>query len=101
MILSLQSHKLIREQKQNAKEWMGHLRIKTNKCGYQQEDRRLKEQFINGIKHEDVMAEIMRDLTTIKKNNESPVCKCCAVIEQMRPKNPENNIRGGKRKHRV
>ena len=32
MILVLQDCKLVREENETAKEWMGHLRIKTNEC---------------------------------------------------------------------
>ena len=49
---------------------MGHLRIKSNKCGYKEEDRMLKEQLINDIKNDDMMIELIRELTTIKKNSE-------------------------------
>ena len=43
MILSLQDCKLAKEQSLNTEEWIGHLRIKANKYGYYQEDRRLRE----------------------------------------------------------
>ena len=33
-ILSLQYNNLIREQGENAEEWLGHLRIKANECKY-------------------------------------------------------------------
>ena len=46
---------------------MGHLRIKSDKCGFKEKDRRLKEQFINGI-NDDMMTKIMWELTTIKKD---------------------------------
>ena len=38
-ILSLQYCKLMREQIKNAKQWMGILRIRANKCGYKEKDR--------------------------------------------------------------
>ena len=41
-MLSFQYCKLIREQSENAEEWMGHCRIKANECEYKEEDRRLK-----------------------------------------------------------
>ena len=49
---------------------MGHLRIKASKYDYKEKDRRLKEQFINGINDEDMMTEIIRELTKIQKTNE-------------------------------
>ena len=69
-ILSLQYCKLIKEQDENAEEWMGHLIIKVNEFGYKEKDRRFKEQFIDGIGDNDMMTEIIRELTAIKKTNE-------------------------------
>ena len=34
---------------------MGHLRIKANKFGYKEKDKRLKEQFINSLNDADMM----------------------------------------------
>ena len=53
----------------------GHLRIKANEYGYKEKDRKLKEQFIDGINDNDMMTEIIRELTAIKKTNEIPVTK--------------------------
>ena len=44
---------------------------KGNECNYKEKDGRLKEQFINGINDDDEITDIMRELTTIKKANES------------------------------
>ena len=49
---------------------MGHLRIKGNEFGYKEKDRRLKELFGNDINVDDMIAEIIRELTAIKKTNE-------------------------------
>ena len=38
---------------------MGHCKIKANDCGYKEKDRRLKQQFINGICDDNMMAEIL------------------------------------------
>ena len=38
-ILPLQYCKLTRKQKENAKEWMGHLRLKANEYGYKERDK--------------------------------------------------------------
>ena len=45
---------------------MGHLRIKSIECSYKEKDWKLKEQFINGINDNDMVTEIIRELTTIK-----------------------------------
>ena len=41
-IPSLQYCTLIREQNENAGEWMGHLRIKVNKCEYKENEDYMK-----------------------------------------------------------
>ena len=43
---------------------------KSKKCGYNEQDRRLKEQFMNGINDENVMTKIIMELTAIRKTNE-------------------------------
>ena len=52
---------------QNAKEWMDHLGLKGNECGYKERDRRLKEQFIESV--EEVMTEMIRQLSSITGTN--------------------------------
>ena len=44
--------------------------MKVNECKYKEKDRRLKEQFINGINDDKMMAEIIGELTTVKKTTE-------------------------------
>ena len=39
---------------------MGHLRIKANECCYKEKDRKLKEQFINGMNDDDMMTKVIR-----------------------------------------
>ena len=70
IMLSLQYFKLAREQNENVEEWIGCLWIKLNESDYKEKDRRLKEQFINGINDDDMMTEIIRELPTIKNTNE-------------------------------
>ena len=45
--------------------------IKANVCGYKDRDRRLKDQFINGISDKEMVTEIIRGLTTIKETKKS------------------------------
>ena len=51
---------------------MGHLRIKENECIYKEKED-TKDQFINGISDDDMMTEIIWELTTMKKEVKSPV----------------------------
>ena len=50
---------------------MGYLRHKASQCGYKNEKkyRRLKQLFINGISDEEMMTEIIRQLTVTKETN--------------------------------
>ena len=54
----MQYCKSVKENK-NAEDWIGHLRVRANECEYKEEDRRLKEQFINGINDDDLVTEII------------------------------------------
>ena len=49
---------------------MDHFRMNANKCEYKDKDRRLEEQFINGINDDDMMTEIIWEWTTVKKTCE-------------------------------
>ena len=69
-ILSLQNCKQVGEEKESAEEWMGHLRVKANECEYKERARMLKEQLINGIGDNDMMAKIMKNSIMIKKTTE-------------------------------
>ena len=42
LFFSLQYFKLIREENENAEEWMDYLRIKANECGYKEKAKRFK-----------------------------------------------------------
>ena len=55
---------------ENAEEWMGYLRLKANECEYKEKDRRLKEQFINGINDDEMKTEIIWELNAVKKTSE-------------------------------
>ena len=46
----------------------GH--IKAAECSYKEHYRRLKEQFINGIDDEEIMQDIIKELTTQKNTQE-------------------------------
>ena len=61
-ILSLQYCTLGKQNDMTAEEWVGRLKIKATECKYKENDRRLKEQFINSISNEVITAEIIKDL---------------------------------------
>ena len=66
-----------------------------------EKDRRLEEKFISGLNNGDIITEIIRELTAIKKTNE-------IISEQVlgmghlsgSTKGPENSNRGHKREQR-
>ena len=65
---SLQFHKLIRQSDESVEEWMGRLRMAVIKCNYKERDRQLKEQFIHDLNDEEMLAEIIRELTKCDEN---------------------------------
>ena len=68
-IMSLQFRKLCRNERQNVEEWMGRLRHAAAGCSYQELDRQLKEQFISGLNDEDMLGEIIKELTATRGND--------------------------------
>ena len=92
-----QYHKIIRKQNENAKAWMGYLRIKTNACGYKKKDERLREQFINSINDDDMMIEIYKRIDSNPKTN-NVTCEevlACVMTEEVQSTQKQN--RGCKR----
>ena len=57
----------LRDGDDGAEEWMSSLKIIGNEWNYQEHDRWLKEQFINSMKDKAMTYEIIKELTTIKK----------------------------------
>ena len=62
-IKSLQFHKLSRENEENAEEWMGRLWLLVIECNYKELDIQLKEQFIHGLNDNDMLGDIIWELT--------------------------------------
>ena len=67
-IKSLPFCKLRRQTKENAKEWIGRLRLAAVECNYKDVDRQLKEQFVHRINDNDMLAEIIRELTKAEES---------------------------------
>ena len=63
MIQSFQFHKLVCWSNENVEEWMGRLMTAAVKCKYKEVDRQLKEQFIHGLNDNEMLAEVIRELT--------------------------------------
>ena len=49
-------------------EWMGRLRLAAIGCNYREVDRQLKEQFLHGLNDNDMLAEIIRELTKAEES---------------------------------
>ena len=69
-ILLLQYWTLVRQSDKLEEEWMGILRVRVTEWKYKEWDRRLKEQFINGIIYWPMTAKIIKELATIKDISE-------------------------------
>ena len=53
---------------ENAAKWMGRLQLTAIKCNYKEIYRQLKEQFIHRLNDNDMLGEIVWELTKIKGN---------------------------------
>ena len=49
---------------------MGRLQVKTEDCKGKEKDRRLKEQFTNGMNDEAITADVIKELTVLKDISE-------------------------------
>ena len=67
-IKSLQFNKLPRQAKESTEEWVGRLRLAVVECNYREEDRQLKEQFIHRLNDNDMVKEIIRELTKAEES---------------------------------
>ena len=89
-ILSMKYCKLVRENRKSAEEWLKAIIKK---------DRRFKEHFINGI--DDMITEIIRELTVIKKTIEIRSEKIAHLgHKNQSTKSPKSHTRYNKRKQR-
>ena len=61
-----------------------------NECDYKEKDRRLKEQCINSINDDDIMIEIIKELTSNKRRIKLPVVNCYLGPGELRHKGPQN-----------
>ena len=65
-ILSLEYCNLVRKCNETVEQWTGQIRVKGNEYKYKQRDRRLREQFINGINHQVMTEGMAKEFTAIK-----------------------------------
>ena len=63
MIKFLQLHKLVCWSNESVEEWMGRLRTAAVQCKYKELDRQLKEQFIHCLNDDEMLVEVIRELT--------------------------------------
>ena len=68
IIKSLQFCKLSRQTKENAEDLMSRLRFAVVECNYRQVDRQLKEQFVLGLNYNNMLTEIIRELTKAEES---------------------------------
>ena len=67
-IKPLQFHKLSRQTKENTEEWMGRLRLAAVECKYREVDRQLKDHFIHRLNDNDMLTEIIKELTKAEES---------------------------------
>ena len=49
---------------------MGRFRLEAIECNYKETDRQLKEQFIHGLNDNDMLVEIIRELTKTEEGSD-------------------------------
>ena len=67
-IMSLQLHKLSRQTKENAEEWMGRVKLAVVEYNYREVGGQLKEQFVHWLSNNEMLIEIIRELTKTKES---------------------------------
>ena len=70
-IKSLQFRQLCRHDGENAKEWMGRLRVAAAECNYKELDHQQKVPFIHGLNNKMMLDEVIRELTTKGSNDQT------------------------------
>ena len=73
---SMQFRKFHRNDGENVEEWMERLRVTPIVCNYQEVDRQLKEQFIHGLNYKNMLEEIIKELMTVKSDQQTTSGKC-------------------------
>ena len=63
---SLEFWKLCIKDGENTEEW---LQLTAEECNYQEPDRKLKDPFIHQLNDKEMLGEIIKELTTTKRNN--------------------------------
>ena len=69
-IKSLLFHKLSKQAKENTEEWMGMLRLAVVECTYREVGKQLKKQFIHGLNDNDMLTEIIREVTKAEESTD-------------------------------
>ena len=64
----LQFHTLVRQHNESVEEWMGRLRTAAMELKYKEVNKQLKEQFIHGLNDQNMLTEIIRQLTKSDEN---------------------------------
>ena len=67
---------------------MGRLRTVVVKCNYKEIDRQLKEQFMHGLNDEEMLVEIITQLTKCDKNITIHSKNVLTWAKEWRPKEP-------------
>ena len=65
---SLQFHKLVRQHNESAEYWTARFRIVSIECNYKAIGRQLTEESRHGLNDLEMLAEIIRELTTSDEN---------------------------------
>ena len=67
---------------------MGRLRLPAVECNYKEIDRQLNEQFIHGLNDNDMLAEIIRELTTAEESTAVTSEQLLVWEKEWKPREP-------------
>ena len=82
IILSLQYQKLCRKGNESVQEWMGRVWTKVAMCKYRQPNRLLAQQFVVGIKDDDITDDLLKEVTILERIKETTKWVCVRLGEQ-------------------
>ena len=87
----MQFHKLVHLSNESVEKWMGRLRTTMVECKYKEVESQFKEQFIHGLNNDEMLIEIIRQLTKCEENVTIPSDTVLAWAKSRSSKSPDSS----------
>ena len=91
-IKSLQFHKSVRQPNENVEEWIGKLRLAAVECTDKEKGRQWKEHFINRLNDNNMLVEIIKELTQTEGCKDVASYQVLAWAKTMGAKKPSPQL---------